>query len=208
MIRPMATARPQQRYDHRLRELVHRAGDPTIATDLGVPQSTARGWLRTAPTVVIGLDVADLSEHALHQEVLKLHRRVEKLAALLRLALVLLRASGFTLAGERLPDGPDKLRILRAIDQDRACIPLRALLRLLRLSPSRFHAWQRRHTVWYSTTSHRVRASPHRLTPAEIYGPREPHVGRGRRTTGPRWGQPIRGLRDVSVTQYSRVTTD
>ena len=33
----MAAARPQQRYDHRLRELVHRTGDPTIATDLGVP---------------------------------------------------------------------------------------------------------------------------------------------------------------------------
>ena len=87
MIRPMTTARPQQRYDHRLRELVHRAGDPTIATDLGVPQSTARGWLRTAPTVVIGLDVADLTEHELRHEVLKLRRRVEKLAALLRLAL-------------------------------------------------------------------------------------------------------------------------
>ena len=102
MIRPMAAARPQQRYDHRLRELVHRAGDPTIATDLGVPQSTARGWLRTVPTVVIGLDVADLSEHELRQEVLKLRRRVEKLAALLRLALVLLSVSKFTLAGERV----------------------------------------------------------------------------------------------------------
>ena len=98
----MAAARPQQRYDHRLRELVHRTGDPTIATDLGVPQSTARGWLRTAPTVVIGLDVPDLSEHELRQEVLKLHRRVEKLAALLRLALVLLSVSKFTLAGERV----------------------------------------------------------------------------------------------------------
>jgi len=165
----MAAARPQQRSDHRLRELVHRAGDPTIATDLGVPQSTARGWLRTAPTVVIGLDVADLSEHALHQEVLKLHRRVEKLAALLRLALVLLRASGFTLAGERLPDGPDKLRILRAIDQDRACIPLRALLRLLRLSPSRFHAWPRRNTMCALDDQRSCpHTSPHRLTPSEI----------------------------------------
>jgi hypothetical protein len=36
--------------------------DPTIATDLGVPRSTAPGWLRTAPTVVVGLEVADLTE--------------------------------------------------------------------------------------------------------------------------------------------------
>ena len=147
MIGPMTTARPQQRYDHRLRELVQRTGDLTIATDLGIPRSTARGWLRTAPTVVVSLEVADLTELELRQEVLKLRRRVQKLAALLRLTLVLLRVSGFTLAGERLPDGPDKLRILRAIDGARACSPLRALLRLLRLSPSRFHAWRRRHTV-------------------------------------------------------------
>lgn len=147
MISPMTTARPQQRYDHRLRQLVQRTGNLTIATHLGVPRSTARGWLRTAPTVVVSLDVTNLTELELQQEVFRLQQCVQKLAALLRLALVLLRVSGFTLASERLPDGPDKLRILRAIDQARACIPLQALLRLLRLSPSRFHAWQRRHTA-------------------------------------------------------------
>ncbi len=39
------TARPQQRYDHRLRNLVQRTGDVTIATDLGVPRSTGVGGL-------------------------------------------------------------------------------------------------------------------------------------------------------------------
>jgi hypothetical protein len=51
------TARLQQRYDHRLRNLVQRTGDVTVATDLGVPRSTARGWLGTTPTVMVGLDV-------------------------------------------------------------------------------------------------------------------------------------------------------
>jgi hypothetical protein len=50
------TARHQQRYDHRLRNLVERTGDVTVATDLGVPRSTARGWLGAAPTVVVRLD--------------------------------------------------------------------------------------------------------------------------------------------------------
>jgi hypothetical protein len=122
MISPMTTVHPQQRYDHRLRELVQRTGDLTVATDLGVPRSTARGWLRTAPTVVVSLDVAALTEPQLRQEVLTLRRHVHKLAGLLRLALVVLRVSGFTFSGERLPDGADKLRILRAIDQARtAC---------------------------------------------------------------------------------------
>jgi hypothetical protein len=57
MILPMTTTgRLQQRYDHRLRDLVH-GGDMTIATDLGVPRSTARGWLGKAPRVVVSLDV-------------------------------------------------------------------------------------------------------------------------------------------------------
>ena len=114
MIVSMATtARPQQRYDHRLRHLVHRTGDVTVATDRGVPRSTARGWLGAARADVVCLDVADLTEPELRQEVLKLRRRVHKLTALLRLALALLRTSGFRLTGERLPNGRAKTQILR-----------------------------------------------------------------------------------------------
>jgi len=115
------TSRPQHRDDHRLRDLVRRTGDLTIATDLGVPRSTARGWLRAAPPVVVTLDLAHLTEPELRQEIRKLQRRVEKLAALLRLALALLHASGFRLSGERLPDGPAKRRIVRAVDRARGC---------------------------------------------------------------------------------------
>ena len=170
MIIPMtSTARPQQRYDHRLRDLVHRTGDVTIATDLGVPRSTARGWLRMAPEIVVGLDVAHLSASELQQEILQLRRRVQKLAALLRLALAVLRVSGFTLADERLPDGRAKRRILRAVDRARACIPLRALLRVLRLSPSRFHAWRRQDACALDDHASCPRTSPHRLTPSEVW---------------------------------------
>jgi hypothetical protein len=84
MIVPM-TVRPQQRYDHRLRDLVQGTRDVTIATDLGVPRSTARGWLGQTPKVVIRLDVTDLSASELQQEVVALRRRVKKLTALLRL---------------------------------------------------------------------------------------------------------------------------
>jgi hypothetical protein len=135
--------RPQQRYDHRLRDLVHNTGDVTIATDLGVPRSTARGWLRKTPRVAVTIDVTNVKPLELQQEVLALRRRVKKLKALLRLALALLRSSGFTLAHERLPDGRDKTRILRAVDRARDFGPLRPLLRFVRLSPSRFRAWRR-----------------------------------------------------------------
>jgi hypothetical protein len=144
MIVPMTTpVRPQQRYDHRLRDLVHGTRDVTIATDLRVPRSTARGWLGKAPKVVISLNVTDLRPAELQQEVVELRRRVKKLTALLRLALALFRSSGCTLTHERLPDGRATIRILSAVDRARAYVPLRALLRFLRVSPSRFYAWRR-----------------------------------------------------------------
>ncbi len=89
ILRMTTTSRPQQRDDHRLRDLVQRTGELTIATDLGVPRSTARGWRGAAPTVVVSLEGADLPAPELREEILKLRRRVETLAALLRLALAL-----------------------------------------------------------------------------------------------------------------------
>jgi hypothetical protein len=133
------TARPQQRYDHRLRNLVQRTGDITVATDLGVPRSTAHGWLGAAQAVAGSLDVAYLTEPELRPEVLKLRRRVQKITALLRLVLALLRTSGFSLRDERLPDGRAKFLILRAVDRAREYLPLPAVLRFLRVSPGRFH---------------------------------------------------------------------
>jgi hypothetical protein len=53
-----------------------------------------------------------------------------KLTALLRLVLSVLRTSGVRRTEERLPDGRDKLRLLRAVDRARAFVPLRALLNL------------------------------------------------------------------------------
>jgi putative transposase len=170
MIRSMpTTGRPQQRYDHRLQHLVHRTGDMSVATDLGVPRSTARGWLSAAPTVVVCLDVADLAEPELRREVVKLRRRVQKLTALLRLVLAVRRTSGFRLTEERLPDGRDKMRILRAVDRARAFVPLRTLLRFLRVSPSRFHNWRRRQQACaLDDQSSCPRTSPSRLTPPEV----------------------------------------
>jgi hypothetical protein len=152
------TTQPQQRYDHRLRDLVRRTGDVTFATDLGVPRSTARAWLGAVPTVVVSLDVAALTEPALRQEILKLRQRVQKLAALLRLVLALLQASRFTVsrraAARRTRQEADPLRRRSGPRVH----PLRALLQFLGLSPSRFHAWRGGRLRVRSTISHPVRA--------------------------------------------------
>jgi hypothetical protein len=124
---------------------------------------------RQGPNVVVSVDVTSLTASELQQEVLVLRRRVKKLRALLRLAVALLRTSGFTLTHERLPDGRAKIRILRGIDRACAFVPLRALLRFLGLSPSRFHAWRRlQHACALDDQSSCPHTSPHRLTPLEV----------------------------------------
>ena len=63
------------------------AQDVTTATNLGVPRSTARGWLSKTPTVVVSLDVTNQKTAELQREVLELRRRVKKLTALLQLVV-------------------------------------------------------------------------------------------------------------------------
>ena len=118
---------------------------------------------------MVSLDVTNLTTSEHHHEIVALRRRVRKLTALLRLALALLRSSGFTLAHERLPDARAKIRILRAVDRAGEFVPLRAVLRFLRLSPSRFHAWRRlQNACALDDQLSCPHTSPHRLTPREI----------------------------------------
>jgi hypothetical protein len=101
----------------------------------------------------------------------KLDRRVRILAAVVRILLALLRASSFTLAGERLPEGAAKAGILRAITSAKAFLPLAAILRVVRLEPGRYHAWNRRDSALACGLDDRSscpRTSPSQLTPSEV----------------------------------------
>ena len=69
----------------------------------------------------------------------------------------------------RLPDARTKMRILRAVDRAREYVPLRAVLRFLRLSPSRFHAWRRlQHACALTDQSSCPRTTPSQLTRIEV----------------------------------------
>ena len=138
-----STTRTLRRYDHRLRDLVRSTGDIGYAEQRGVPRSTARGWLTSTRAEVVSLDVVDMDVFILQQEVVALRARVERLVAFLRLMVVLLKVSGFSLASARLSDGATKISLLRAIERSRSTLPLRTVLRVLRLSSSRYHSWKR-----------------------------------------------------------------
>ncbi len=163
-----STTRIQRRYDHRLRDLVRSSGDIGHAVRRGVPRSTARGWLTSPRAKVVTVDVADLDVLRLQQEVLALRQRVEWLVAMLRLVVVLLKASGFSLAGARLPQGTRKVSLLRAIDRSRSVLSLRVVLRVLRLSQSRYHSWKRENQCGLNDMPSCPRSSPQQLTRTEV----------------------------------------
>ena len=163
-----STTRLQQRYDHRLCDLVRSTRDIGHATRRGVPRSTARGWLTSSRANIVTIDVVDLDVLRLEQEVLALRKRVERLVAILRLVVVLLKVSGVSLANARIPDGTRKVSLLRAIDRSRSVLPLRVALRLLRLSQSRYHAWKREDECGLNDMPSCPRSSPQQLTRAEV----------------------------------------
>ena len=133
------TTRTQKRYDHRLRELVRKTQDVSCAVQYGVPRSTARSWLTTPSVQVVTADPLHMDAIQLQQEVLRLRTRIQKLIAVLRVLLAVLKISRFSLNQIRLPDGHDKRSLLRAIERSRSALPLRSVLRVIRLSPSRYH---------------------------------------------------------------------
>ena len=96
-------------------------------------------------------------------------KRARALAAVVRLLLALLRASGFSLVGKRLPEGHAKVGILRAISSAQASFPLLIILRIVGLEPGHFHAWRRAEGVCELTDrSSCPRTSPGQLTATEV----------------------------------------
>ncbi len=162
------TTRTLRRYDHRLRDLVRSTGDIGYAERRGVPPSTARGWLTSTRAEVVTIDVFDMDVLNLQQEVLALRNRIERLVALLRLLVVLTRVSGFSLTCARLPDAAMKVSLLRAIDRSRSVLSLRTVLRVLRLSSSRYHSWKRAAECDLDDMPSCPRSSPQQLTRAEV----------------------------------------
>ncbi len=120
---PNAT-RKQRKYDHRLRDLVRTTGDIGHAFGKGVPRSTARGWLDPTYSQVFTIDVVDEDLLRLQQKVLDLQKRVQRLIALLRILVIVMKVSDFKLSDVRLPNGKNKSLLLRAIERSRTALPL------------------------------------------------------------------------------------
>jgi len=145
---PSLAAAPQRRaYDHRLREHVCRTGSHALNRRLEIPRSTIATWKRRGLRPVVSVEWFEADRHQLLRTIETLEKRAQILAATVRLLLALVRASGFRLAHQRLPEGAAKASILRAIASATNALPLAVILRILGLPVSRYHAWRRAEKV-------------------------------------------------------------
>ncbi|MBI5505676.1 MAG: hypothetical protein HY899_12820 [Deltaproteobacteria bacterium] len=130
----------QQVYDHRLRDLVCETGDIGIATAVGVPRSTAIGWLRRELQPMVTVAAADMSECDLRADVAKLRRRVQTLSAALGLFVAVVRVSGGSTPRIDTRDRATRDRLLCAAGRARKVFPTSTVLEILRISSSRYNA--------------------------------------------------------------------
>ena len=110
----MPFQRRQRIYDHRLVQLVQDTGDIAIATRLGVPRSTATGWIRRVPQLVITAPGLDESSAELRARAARLEKRMHRIRAFLRVGTALFRILQPDLTRLRIPEGREKARLLRA----------------------------------------------------------------------------------------------
>jgi len=167
----VATSQTRHAYDHRLRVQVCRTGKGCLPRHLAIPRSTVSSWHRRGVRPVVTIEPFDQDRQQLLNTIAKLDRRARVLAAVVRLLLALLRASGFSLAGgQRLPEGNAKAGILHAITSAKPFLPLAIILRIAHLEPGRYHVWKRASRVvcGLDDRSSCPHTSPGQLLPTEV----------------------------------------
>jgi hypothetical protein len=144
-----------------------------VAKHVHIPRSTVSTWRRRGLRPVVTTELFDNKQDALDSSA-RWEKRARVLAAVVRLLLALLRASGFTLDGIRLPQGKAKAGILRAITSAETLLPLATILHITGLEPGRYHAWRRAEKACELTDrSSCPRTSPGQLTGNEVAAVKE-----------------------------------
>ncbi|MFY8202067.1 MAG: hypothetical protein ACOVLE_15435, partial [Pirellula staleyi] len=133
-----------------------------------MPRSTASGWIKRDKKTVVSLKSHDHDIEKLECEVVRLRSQVAKLRAIVRLLFVVLKLSGFTWERFGVPNGAKKLQFLNSLGEAATVVPLRAILAFLRLSHSRYHAWNQSETCSLNDRNSCPRTTPSRLTTGEI----------------------------------------
>ena len=143
-------------------------GQATTARYLDIPRSTIHGWKKARSKPVVTLVAPNSYVEELERRVHVLERRTARLRALLRLCIVLLRLSGFSLVSRRLPKGEDKQKLLRSIDHASRFVRLSRLLQWIGISSSRYYDWKNSQECGLTDTLSCPKSSPGQMTSMEL----------------------------------------
>ena len=142
----------------------------SIALDLGVPRSTAYGWIRNEPPEVVTLDDLELNEQQLQYELIRARKRCRRLIAVVRLLVVFVRTCAIRIDFSRIPDGKQKMKLLRVIEVTKEILPLKSVLKIIGISSSRYHLWEKKQQCGsLNDQSSCPQTSPNQLTIEEIF---------------------------------------
>jgi putative transposase len=130
-------------YDHRLRNLVAISG-PNAVNDVVLPRSTVATCKKRGYLAVVSSVAFEETELELSVRVAQLVRRLAVLRGILRLLLALVRVRRARLTDDRLPQGNDKQRVLRAIDRAVKVVPRWLALSAVGLTEARLRRWKQR----------------------------------------------------------------
>jgi putative transposase len=174
--RGMHQARPRRRqtYDHRIKQAIAFTGNPRLHGSIPIPMSTRHTWATGRVGAVVSCAEADAKAYELLDQLGRLKQRSRQQAAVIALLVRLLRVRGGRLGRDRLPDGPDKAAVLRAVSSASKVLALTVALRIVGLSSSRYHAWLRKEQgCGLDDESSCPRLFPTRLTREELSAMRD-----------------------------------
>ena len=164
----IAPKRKQNCYDHRLRDAVFHLGQATTARYLDIPRSTIHGWKKARSKPVVTLVAPNSYVEELERRVHVLERRTARLVSLLRLCIVLLRLSGFSLVSRRLPKGEDKQKLLGSLDHASRFVRLPRLLQWIGISSARYYDWKNSQECGLTDASSCPKSTPGQMTSKEL----------------------------------------
>ena len=145
-----------------------------MAKHVQIPRSTVSTWRQRGLRPVVTAETFNEDTQAALDSSARWEKRAQVLAAVVWLLLARLRASGFRLDGNRLPEGKAKAGLLRAITSADAFLPLATILHIIGLEPGRYHAWRRAEKACVLTDrSSCPRTSPGQLTASEVAAVKE-----------------------------------
>jgi len=139
----MEALHSRRTYDYRIQEAICESGDRELFPELNIPRSTIRSWIHRGMSDVVAADLAAQDHAEMAAEIERLRRRTALLGTVVGLLTAMLRESKIQLNYERFPEGDAKRILLRAIERAKKTLPLSTVLRITRLSASRYHSWHR-----------------------------------------------------------------